>query len=135
MDRGDATPHLHDDADRSRAGAGEEVDGVAAPGAVPAAAGVAKVAAAAAWVEDAVGIDLQLQAEAAPLAMVLAAAAAGVGVDDDHEVHRRVLQARGGGYVNPSLVANRQSCTRSCPARGGSYTGRGNLCIFHNRSC
>jgi hypothetical protein len=80
---------------------------VAATGAVPAAA----------WMEDdTVGIDLQLQA--APLAMVLAAAAGG-GVDDDHELHRRVLQARGGGNVNPSLVADRQRCIGSCPAPRG----------------
>uniref|UniRef100_A0A0D9W460 Uncharacterized protein n=1 Tax=Leersia perrieri TaxID=77586 RepID=A0A0D9W460_9ORYZ len=103
---------------------------VTIPGAVlplPAAAGVANVA----WVEDgAVGI-LQLQAEsaAAPLAMALAAAAGGV--DDDHDVvvHRRVLQARRGGYLNPSLLANQQRCIGNC------YTGRGNKCIYHNRSC
>ncbi|BAF14526.1 Os04g0383700 [Oryza sativa Japonica Group] len=95
---------------------------VAATGAVPAAA----------WMEDdTVGIDLQLQA--APLAMVLAAAAGG-GVDDDHELHRRVLQARG-GYVDPSLVADRQRCIGSCSRPGRPYTGRGNLCIFQNRSC
>lgn len=108
---------------------------VAATGAVPAAVAAPAAGnnknAAAAWVEDAaVGIDLQLVQ-----AMVLAAAAVGGVDDDDHEVvHRRVLQARG-GYVDPSLVADRQRCIGSCSRPGRPYTGRGNLCIFHNRSC
>uniref|UniRef100_A0A0E0KPQ4 Uncharacterized protein n=1 Tax=Oryza punctata TaxID=4537 RepID=A0A0E0KPQ4_ORYPU len=75
------------------------------------------------WVVDDAGVG----------GMMMVAAAAGsveYGHGEGGVVHRRVLQARGGGYVNPSLVANRQSCTRSCPARGGSYTGRGNKCIY-----
>ncbi|EEC77162.1 hypothetical protein OsI_15632 [Oryza sativa Indica Group] len=67
--------------------------------------------------------------------MMVAAAAGSVEYGHGGVHHRRVLQARGGGNVNPSLVADRQRCIGSCPARGGSYTGRGNQCIYHNRSC
>uniref|UniRef100_A0A0E0FC33 Uncharacterized protein n=1 Tax=Oryza meridionalis TaxID=40149 RepID=A0A0E0FC33_9ORYZ len=78
------------------------------------------------WVEDDAG-------GVGGMMMVVAAAGS---VEYGHGgVHRRVLQARGGRNVNPSLVADRQRCIGSCPARGGSYTGRGNQCYYHNRSC
>ena len=56
--------------------------------------------------------------------MMVAAVAAAGSVEYGHGeggggVHRRVLQARGGGYVNSSLVADRQRCVGSCLRREG----------------
>ncbi|KAF7040268.1 hypothetical protein CFC21_050181 [Triticum aestivum] len=40
----------------------------------------------------------------------------------DLEGHRRVLAGR--GISASSLNPNKAACTRTCPARGGAYTGR-----------
>ncbi|KAF7040264.1 hypothetical protein CFC21_050185 [Triticum aestivum] len=40
----------------------------------------------------------------------------------DLKGHRRVLA--GGGISAGSLNSNKAACTRTCPARGGPYTGR-----------
>uniref|UniRef100_A0A0D9W455 Uncharacterized protein n=1 Tax=Leersia perrieri TaxID=77586 RepID=A0A0D9W455_9ORYZ len=82
----------------------------------------------ASWVEDAVGI---FPAEA-PAEMMLAAAANGV---DREAVDRRVL-AGGRRYIHPSVMPTMVRCFRPrCQGKGGSYTGRGDQCYYHNRAC
>lgn len=45
----------------------------------------------------------------------------------DMELHRRILAGNvGSGALRP----DRPACVQSCPARGGSYTGRGCKTVY-----
>uniref|UniRef100_A0A0D9W3T8 Uncharacterized protein n=1 Tax=Leersia perrieri TaxID=77586 RepID=A0A0D9W3T8_9ORYZ len=52
----------------------------------------------------------------------IAGAAAAAVKEEGPVVHRRVLRTN---IENSVLNANRPACVSSCPANGGSYTGRG----------
>uniref|UniRef100_A0A0E0DCX7 Uncharacterized protein n=1 Tax=Oryza meridionalis TaxID=40149 RepID=A0A0E0DCX7_9ORYZ len=71
------------------------------------------------------GIDLAVRqlAMVAPLSSLARledAVAPELGVD--MELHRRILA---GNVGSGALTSDRPACVQSCPARGGSYTGRG----------
>ncbi|KAF0894537.1 hypothetical protein E2562_039533 [Oryza meyeriana var. granulata] len=70
----------------------------------------------------AVVVVVVVAAAAVALAGADATSSTGAAAAGEVVVHRRVLSS---SIQNSALNANRPACLSSCPASGGSYTGRG----------